>query len=324
MTWPRVLGQGERSRVHDEVRRPRLVGNHRGEHGDADVCRPARSDQHHGAVVEHVVAGPGFRDAGQVPHRGHRRRRADADAADRNPHRREPLAEAHHHQALGFSDLGRFVAVRCPIGVARVAEDAVEEHPALLPELFGDFQGIGRLRVHARPVIAAVDLEPRVQPRAPQRLRGGEVVHHDAQRGARLVLEAPRVGEVRRVERERPGDVGEPRRGERLRFDECRHRDARRAARHLALAELQALVGLDVRPQRDAQALRAFGHVGEVALYHLEVHEERRRLEVERHPHLTRQPTRRHRIMRVVAGDGRARDGARRGRRAAAVLPRRS
>ena len=161
-----------------------------------------------------------------------------------------------------------------------MAEDAVEEHTALLAEFLRHLQRIRRLRIHTSAVIAAIHLEPGVQTGAPQRLRGGEVVHHHAQRGARLFRDAPYVGQVRRVERKRPRDIGEPGASEHIRFDERRHRDARGAVRYLALAELHALVRLEVRPQADAELLGALGHVLEVALHHVEVEEQRRGLEV--------------------------------------------
>ena len=277
---PRVLGQRQRAGVDDEVRRARLVGDHRGQHRNADVARLASADQQHRPIVKHVVAGPRLGDAGEVAYRRHRRRRADADPAHRNPHGREPLAEPHHHQTLRFPDLRRLLAVRGPIRVSRVAEDAVEEDAAFFPELFGDFQRVGRFRVHAGSVIAAVHFEPGVQPRATQRLGGGEIVHHHAQAGAGLFGDAPGVGQVRRVERERPGDVGESRGGERLRLDQRRYRDARRTVAQLALAQLETLVGLDVRPQRDAEVLGALGHADDVALHHVEMEEERGRFEV--------------------------------------------
>src|SRR6185295_1518854 len=102
---------------------------------------------------------------------------------------------------------------------------------------------------------------------------GAEVVHQHPQRGA--LRDTPNVGDVRRIEWKRPGEVGEPRAHERLGFEQRRDGQAAGAVGELPLGELDTLVRLDVGPQRDAESPRSVCHVREVPLHHVEVEQER-------------------------------------------------
>src|SRR5262249_46025893 len=91
--------------------------------------------------------------------------------------------------------------------------------------------------------------------------------------------EVDRLGDAGRVERERERDVVEPRAGERARLDHRRDRDAPRALLALEPPDLDALVRLHVRPERDAEAPAAVRHPHALALEHVEVEEQRGRRE---------------------------------------------
>ena len=87
--------------------------------------------------------------------------------------------------------------------------------------------------------------------------------------------------EVRRIERECPREVREPTSGKRLRFEQGRHRNAVRAVRDLPASQFEAFVSLDVGTQVNAKPARAAGHMRQIALHHIAVEQERRRLNVQ-------------------------------------------
>src|SRR2546422_6943201 len=62
VTRPGILGESERAGVHDEMGSARLMRDHGREHRDPHVLRRAATDQHHSAVVEHVIPWPRFGD----------------------------------------------------------------------------------------------------------------------------------------------------------------------------------------------------------------------------------------------------------------------
>src|SRR5690348_8075911 len=78
------------------------------------------------------------------------------------------------------------------------------------------------------------------------------------------------------VDRERPQNVVEPGVRKDLGFIERRYRHTARAMRDLSPSQLDAFVGLDVRPQADAEIAGASRHGGQVALDHVEVEEQGR------------------------------------------------
>ncbi len=77
-------------------------------------------------------------------------------------------------------------------------------------------------------------------------------------------------------QRERPGEVVEAVVGEDAGLVQRRNGEAGDAQGALALGDLDALVGLDVRAQRHAEAGGALGHAAQVALQDVEVEEEGR------------------------------------------------
>src|SRR2546425_12898895 len=96
---------------------------------------------------------------------------------------------------------------------------AFEREAPLPGELPGDFERVGRGRVHARAVVAAVHFEPDAKAGARKRAGRREVVHHDPQRGPGLVHDAAHGREMRRVEGKSPGEVGQPGTRELARLD---------------------------------------------------------------------------------------------------------
>src|SRR2546422_11511714 len=72
----------------------------------------------------------------------------------------QPLGEPDHHAALLLRNARRLASVGGPVGVAGMAQDAFEREAPLSGELPGDFERVGRGRVHARAVVAAVHFEP--------------------------------------------------------------------------------------------------------------------------------------------------------------------
>ncbi len=153
-----------------------------------------------------------------------------------------------------------------------MAQDPVEGQPALRAQLTRHLERVRRGGVHAGPVVPAVDLEPDVQAGPRERLGGGQVVHQYAQRGP--LGDAADVRDVGRVEGKRPGQVREPGPGHGLGLEQRRNREAAGAVGQLPLGQVDALVGLDVRSQGDAEATRALRHVREVPLDDVEVQEQ--------------------------------------------------
>jgi len=73
---------------------------------------------------------------------------------------------------------------------------------------------------------------------------------------------------------------GDPGLGEGLRFGERRDGEAGRPVRQLPARQLHAFVRLGVRPQGHTEPAGALGHAAEIALHHVQVEQQRRRLEV--------------------------------------------
>ena len=121
-----------------------------------------------------------------------------------------------------------------------------------------------------------------MQPRAGERPGRIEVVDDDAQRRPGLLHDATRVGDVARIDRKRPREVGDAGTGEHLGLHERGHREPARPVLELQTAQLDALVGFRVGPQRHAQLPGAPGHPLEIALHDIEVQQERRCLHVVR------------------------------------------
>ena len=109
-----------------------------------------------------------------------------------------------------------------------------------------------------------------MQAAAGQRLGGVEIIENHAQRHA-IPRDALHVWNVRRIERKRPREVGEATAREDLRFEERGYGDSLRPKRHLPASQLETLVRLDVRPQRDVELLRAASHGVEVPLHHIAI-----------------------------------------------------
>jgi hypothetical protein len=165
-----------------------------------------------------------------------------------------------------------------------VAQDALEHEPALAGELPGDLERVRPRRIDAGAVVAAVHLEPHPQVGAREGPGRLEVVHDDTHSRPGLVHDAPHAREVRGVEGEGPRQVGQPRTREFLGLDQRGDREPLRAVLELQTPELDALVRLRVRAQPYAQTLCPLGHLGDVALHHVQVQQQRRRFEVvERH-----------------------------------------
>src|SRR5207249_6768628 len=76
-----------------------------------------------------------------------------------------------------------------------------------------------------------------MQTRPRERARGAFVVDDDPQRRPRLLGNATGVGDVARIDRERPGEVLEPGAREHLRLDQRRHGEPTRAPRELERSE---------------------------------------------------------------------------------------
>ena len=64
----------------------------------------------------------------------------------------------------------------------RMAQDAVKGDPALGTELAGYIEAVARRWIDAGTMVAAVHLEPHVQPGPADRLRRLEIVEYHAQR----------------------------------------------------------------------------------------------------------------------------------------------
>src|SRR3989441_9160133 len=128
-----------------------------------------------------------------------------------------------------------------------MAENPVKRETALPPQLLRDLERVAGRRVDARPVIAAIHLEPDMQAAAGQRPRGVEIIENHAQRYA-VLRDALHMRNVRRIERECPRQVFEAATGERVRLEQRGHRDALRTVLPLAATQLETLVRFDVRP----------------------------------------------------------------------------
>ncbi len=145
-------------------------------------------------------------------------------------------------------------------------------------------RGILRSRIHAGAVIAAVDLEPDFE-RALGRDQGVDrLVRIDQQAQLDPLGQLQRAREPAGDERKGPGQVVEAVLGEHRRLVERRHGHPAGAAALLQPGDLDALVGLDVGPQGDAEAAAALGHRGQVGLELVEVEQEGGRLELQAPP----------------------------------------
>src|SRR4029077_13635227 len=134
------------------------------------------------------------------------------------------------------------------IGMSRVTQNTVESEPAFRAKLPSDFQPVAGGGVDAGAVIAAVHLEPDMEPSASQRFSGVEIVENHAQ-GCPVLGDLLHVAYMRRVERECPGEVGEAGPRESLRLEQRGDGDALGTVGQLPAPQLQAFVCLDVRPQ---------------------------------------------------------------------------
>src|SRR5437667_12660855 len=83
------------------------------------------------------------------------------------------------------------------------------------------------------------------------------------------------------IEWKRPGEIAESPAREGLGLEQRGDRNPLRTLRGLAPSQLETLVRLDVRPERDAQPFRAIGHVFQIALHHVVIQEQRRSLDVD-------------------------------------------
>src|SRR2546428_8347201 len=115
-----------------------------------------------------------------------------------------------------------------------------------------------------------------MQTRPRERARGALVVDDDTQRRPRLLGNATGMGDVARIDRERPGEVVDPGAREHVRLDQRRHGKPTRTLLELETTELHTLVGLGVRPECDAELPSPRGHVREIALDDIQVEQEGR------------------------------------------------
>src|SRR5438132_10100271 len=115
-----------------------------------------------------------------------------------------------------------------------------------------------------------------MQTRPRERARGALVVDDDPQRRPRLLGNATGMGDVARIDRERPGEVAEPGARDHLGLDQRRHGEPTRTLLELETTELHTLVCLGVRPECDAELPSPRGHVREIALDDIQVEQEGR------------------------------------------------
>jgi hypothetical protein len=156
-----------------------------------------------------------------------------------------------------------------------VGQQAVEPEDARGGQAARQLEGGGRVRIDPRPVIAAVDLEPDVERNAGrlEQLERLRRVQRDPQRDA--FGQTARLVEAGRDERERPGDVIDAVVGEDARFVQRRDRHAARAVVALQVGHLDALVGLEMRAQRDPERVAALRHAGQVGFEAVAIEQQR-------------------------------------------------
>src|SRR5437879_1470815 len=119
-----------------------------------------------------------------------------------------------------------------------------------------------------------------MQTRPRERARGALVVDDDPQRRPRLLGNATGMGDVARIDRERPGEVVEPGAREHLGLDQRRHGEPTRTLLELETTELHTLVGLGVRPECDDELASTRVHVRETALDDITVEKAGRGFEI--------------------------------------------
>jgi hypothetical protein len=222
------------------------------------------------------VAGSDLVDASQMVHRGHRRRRAHRDAWHLDAGGPQALGAAHHHVALLTSD-GWTVA---PVGVAGMGEQAAEEQPRRRGDAPRQVDDRRSLRIDARPMVAAVDLEQHAQRPG----GGGESRQRFAGVDHQPEIDPPgQLDGLRQpsgYQRKGPGQVVESVLGQDPRLVESRHGEAASAELGLPTGDLDTLVGLDMWSQGDAQAAGPIRHASQVGLQPVEIEQQGRRRQV--------------------------------------------
>src|SRR5689334_327852 len=171
--------------------------------------------------------------------------------------------------------------------MSRVTQNTVEAEPAFRAQLPSHLQPVPGGGVDAGAVIAAVHFEPDMEPGAGQCFRRFEIIENHAQ-GDPVPGDLLDVADVRRIERECPGEIGEPAARERLRLEQRGNGDSRCTVGELPAAQLETLVCLDVRAQRDVETSGSLRHVLEIVLHHVAIEQQRGGFDVEHHVLRTR------------------------------------
>src|SRR6266516_5436621 len=96
--------------------------------------------------------------------------------------------------------------------MSRVTQNTVEAEPAFRAKLPGHLQAVAGCGVDTGAVIAAVHLEPDMEPSACQCFSRLEIVENHPQGGPPVLDDLLHVAHVRQVERKCPGEAGATRR----------------------------------------------------------------------------------------------------------------
>src|SRR5258706_14040931 len=155
--------------------------------------------------------------------------------------------------------------------MSRVTQNTVEAEPAFRAKLPGHLQAVAGCGVDTGAVIAAVHLEPDMEPSACQCFSRLEIIENHPHGCPPVLGDLLHVAQVRQVERECPGEVGEPGQREGLCLEKRGDGDSLCTVRELPAPQLETLMGLDVRPERHAELASTVGHVLEISLHHVAI-----------------------------------------------------
>ncbi|MNT00799.1 hypothetical protein D3C72_1352430 [compost metagenome] len=276
------------SGVRDQPAFLALVPDHRAQHRQRDVIRVADPDAVHHQVEEDEHAGPDLRHAferagemrgGRAADAHHRRTIAGGAQAFRCLDRAGALLLGH-----GFDGLGRTAIV----GIARMGEHAREPGAGALvlsplAQCCGDVEQRRVCRLDARAVAVGIDLdqhrhvERALATPGGERVGGLDVVQQQGERCAapHEVFDMRQLGrdDAHRVQDVTPAVVEEI-----AGFLQGGYGDGRTRCAN-AGRDVGGLVGLGVRPQRDAGRRKAVAQPRDIALHLESVQDKDRRFE---------------------------------------------
>ena len=258
-----VIGTGvfrhrERAGIDDEVVALGIAADHRGQDRDSDVVHRTRADGRLERIEEDVVAGADLVASGEAVDHGRGRRRADA--ADEIV-RAEQGAKAGDGLHLRVGVVPDLLHILRMVGMAGVREESLEADGRRVAHGQREPRAAGIVGIDTGTVIAAVHLQIDVEHVTArlERAEGTFAVDEHVQ-PLDSFRQSRRARHFFRGNRHGVRDVAEAGIGEELRLRERRHRDRTGPAAVLQTSDLDRLVRLHVRPERDARGARLLAH----------------------------------------------------------------